>query len=256
MLSPATYPSSPRPLPGPRRLKSGLPAEPRGAASPLRARKPAWPNAGANTGQMDQMGQIRLGPAGARPPVRPPTTPHADPLVLGLRAGPKRRTLAAWVPKRGGGGALVPAQSRRSRCRRPSQVDPGTCGGDAAANEGGLSEAGPFTLALVPKQSAPAPRDGGAAEQLSWYLRCVSAESFATWEARLREACKPDPDAPGSETSSDASSEPDEKDEEDEEGDEGLEVCLILYSLSPSPIGRMYIWWRCIYKMCTLRNAA
>ena len=47
-------------------------------------------------------------------PVRPPTAPGAHLWALGgLPAGPERSALAAWVPRRGRCGALVPAQHRR-----------------------------------------------------------------------------------------------------------------------------------------------
>ena len=42
-------------------------------------------------------------------PRQPPTAPEARPLCSGPPAGPERSALAAWVPKRGRGGALVPA---------------------------------------------------------------------------------------------------------------------------------------------------
>ena len=48
------------------------------------------------------------------------SAPHAAayrsgslPACLGLPSRPERRARAAWVPARGGGGALVPAQSRQ-----------------------------------------------------------------------------------------------------------------------------------------------
>ena len=42
-------------------------------------------------------------------PRQPPTAPEARPLCSGPPAGPERSALAAWVPKRCRGGALVPA---------------------------------------------------------------------------------------------------------------------------------------------------
>ena len=41
---------------------------------------------------------------------------RSPPTCLRLPSGPERRALAAWMPKRGCSGALLPAQS--SRCHR------------------------------------------------------------------------------------------------------------------------------------------
>ena len=48
---------------------------------------------------------------GSQPPTRPLSAPEAHPLAQGGPLGP--RPLAPWVPKRGSGSALAPAQSRR-----------------------------------------------------------------------------------------------------------------------------------------------
>lgn len=41
-------------------------------------------------------------------PMRPPAAPEAEPRAQGVPSGPERRTITAWVPMRGCGGALVP----------------------------------------------------------------------------------------------------------------------------------------------------
>ena len=48
---------------------------------------------------------------GSQPPTRPLAAPEAHPLAQG--GPPGLRPLAPWVPKRGSGSALAPAQSRR-----------------------------------------------------------------------------------------------------------------------------------------------
>ena len=124
-------------------------------------------------------------------------------------------------------------------------VDPRTC---FPEGEGRLSEVPPFTLALRPKGGVPrGPKDGGGASswmpfratdpaELSWYLRCANADAFETWEARLREACKPAADAPeddDSSTASEATSGEESdgaRDLEDEEADGDLDEASVPHS--------------------------
>ena len=54
---------------------------------------------------------------------RPPSAREALLLARGCPLGPERRDLVSWVPRRGCGGALVPAPSRR--CNRPWPSRPG-----------------------------------------------------------------------------------------------------------------------------------
>ena len=64
-----------------------------------------------------QHGRLRGLSPRLQQPVRPPTAPGAHLWALGgVPAGPERSALAAWVPRRGRCGALVPAQRRR--CHR------------------------------------------------------------------------------------------------------------------------------------------
>ena len=53
---------------------------------------------------------------GVQQPTQPPAALEAHPLAQGELSGPERSALAAGMPKRGCGGALVPARSRRSYC--------------------------------------------------------------------------------------------------------------------------------------------
>ena len=139
--------------------------------------------------------------------------------------------------------------SREIHLAQYELVDPRTCGPEG---EGRLSEVPPFTLALVPKGGVPrggggggGDRGGGASSwmpfratdpaELSWYLRCANADAFETWEARLREACKPAADAPeddDSSTASDATSGDESdgvRDLEDEEADGDLDEASQLH---------------------------